>query len=150
MPNSAILSGITIVVVEDYSDSLYAIAQFLTRHGAKVFPNPDALEGVQTVREHRYLEDCSRQVIQRELDTRRDSTWAQGTSPQRVYRESYSPCASYGQILDSLPSAVVRLNFVRLRVPLQFGNKAPIDSAVEFQQNIGARDLAAILSERSL
>jgi hypothetical protein len=44
MPNSAILSGITIVVVEDYSATLYAIAQFLTRHGAKVFPSPDALE----------------------------------------------------------------------------------------------------------
>jgi hypothetical protein len=99
---------------------------------------------------HRYLEDRSRQVIQRELETWRGPTWAQRTSPQRVYRESYSPCASYGQILDSRPSAVIWLNFVRLRVPLQLGNKAPIDSAVEFQQNIGARDLAAVLSERSL
>jgi CheY-like chemotaxis protein len=53
MPRSAILRGITIVLVEDYSDTLYAIAQFLTRHGAKVFPSPDALEGLQTVREHR-------------------------------------------------------------------------------------------------
>jgi hypothetical protein len=73
VPNSAILSGITIVVVEDYSDS-HAIAQFLTRHGAKVFPSPDALEGLQTVREHRYLEDCSRLVIQRELETWRGPT----------------------------------------------------------------------------
>jgi CheY-like chemotaxis protein len=53
MPRSAILSGITIVVVEDYSDTLFVIAQFLTRHGAKVFPSPDAFEGLQAVREHR-------------------------------------------------------------------------------------------------
>ena len=38
MPHSAILSGITIVVVEDYPDTLFGIAHFLTRHGAKVFP----------------------------------------------------------------------------------------------------------------
>jgi two-component system, chemotaxis family, CheB/CheR fusion protein len=53
MPDSAILSGITIVLVEDYSDTLYAIAQFLTRHRAKVFPSPDASGGLRAVREHR-------------------------------------------------------------------------------------------------
>jgi CheY-like chemotaxis protein len=53
MPHSAILSGITIVVVEDYPDALFAIAQFLTRHGAKVFPSRDVFEGLQAVREHR-------------------------------------------------------------------------------------------------
>ena len=51
MPQSAILSGTTIVVVEDYPDTLVAIAQFLARHGAKVFPAPDAFEGLQAVRE---------------------------------------------------------------------------------------------------
>ena len=50
---AAILSGITIVVVEDYPDILFGIAQFLTRHGAKVFPRPDAFQGLQAVREHR-------------------------------------------------------------------------------------------------
>jgi DNA-binding response OmpR family regulator len=53
MPHSAILSGITIVVVEDYPDTLFGIAHFLTRHGAKVFPSPGAFEGLQAVREHR-------------------------------------------------------------------------------------------------
>ena len=53
MPQSAILSGITIVVVEDYPDTLFGIVQFLTRHGAKVFPCPDAFQGRQAVREHR-------------------------------------------------------------------------------------------------
>jgi CheY-like chemotaxis protein len=54
MPQSAILSGTTIVVVEDYyPDTLFGITQFLTRHGAKVFPSPDAFEGLQAVREHR-------------------------------------------------------------------------------------------------
>src|SRR5258708_23194188 len=53
MPRSAILSGTTIVVVEDYADTLFGITQFLTRHGAKVFPSPDAFEGLQAVREHR-------------------------------------------------------------------------------------------------
>jgi CheY-like chemotaxis protein len=53
MPQSAILGGITIVLVEDYPDTLYRIAHFLTRHGAKVFPRPDAFEGLQAVREHR-------------------------------------------------------------------------------------------------
>jgi CheY-like chemotaxis protein len=52
MPHSAILSGITIVVVEDYPDTLFGIAHFLTRHGAKVFPSPGAFEGLQAVREH--------------------------------------------------------------------------------------------------
>jgi len=50
---SATLSGITIVVVEDYPDILFGITQFLTRHGAKVFPRPDAFQGLQAVREHR-------------------------------------------------------------------------------------------------
>jgi CheY-like chemotaxis protein len=53
MPHSAILSGITIVVVEDYPDVLFGIAHFLTRYGAKVFPCRDAFEGLQAVREHR-------------------------------------------------------------------------------------------------
>src|SRR5712671_6475518 len=53
MPSSGILSGITIVIVEDYPDTLYGIAHFLTRHGAKVFVSPNASEGVQAVREHR-------------------------------------------------------------------------------------------------
>ena len=53
MPRPAILSGITIVLVEDYPDTLYGIAHSLTRHGAKVFPRPDAFEGLQAVREHR-------------------------------------------------------------------------------------------------
>jgi CheY-like chemotaxis protein len=53
MPHSAILSGITIVVVEDYPDILFGIAHFLTRYGAKVFPRRDAFEGLQAVREHR-------------------------------------------------------------------------------------------------
>src|SRR5258707_14448722 len=52
MPHSAVLSGITIVVVEDYSDTLFGIRQFLIRHGANVFPCPDAFEGLQAVREH--------------------------------------------------------------------------------------------------
>ncbi len=52
-PQSAILSGITIVVVEDYPDTLFGIVQFLTRHGAKVFPCPDAFQGRQAVREVR-------------------------------------------------------------------------------------------------
>src|SRR5260221_1126070 len=51
-PHSAVLSGITIVVVEDYSDTLFGIRQFLIRHGANVFPCPDAFEGLQAVREH--------------------------------------------------------------------------------------------------
>jgi len=53
MPQPAILSGITIVLVEDYADTLYGIAHFLRRHGAKVFPRPDAFQGLQAVREHR-------------------------------------------------------------------------------------------------
>jgi CheY-like chemotaxis protein len=53
MPEPAILSGITIVLVEDYADTLYGIAHFLRRHGAKVFPRPDAFQGLQAVREHR-------------------------------------------------------------------------------------------------
>ena len=53
MSHPAILSGTTIVVVEDYPDIRFAIAQFLTRHGAKVFPTSDALEGLQAVKEHR-------------------------------------------------------------------------------------------------
>ena len=53
MPRPAILSGITIVLVEDHADSLYGIAHFLRRHGVKVFPRPDAFEGLQAVREHR-------------------------------------------------------------------------------------------------
>jgi hypothetical protein len=53
MPHSAILSGITIVVVEDYPDALFAIAQFLTRYGAKVFPSRDAFEGLGAGSEHR-------------------------------------------------------------------------------------------------
>jgi CheY-like chemotaxis protein len=53
MPHSAILSGITIVVVEDYPETLSGISRFLTRHGAKVLPSPDAFEGLQAVREHR-------------------------------------------------------------------------------------------------
>jgi CheY-like chemotaxis protein len=52
MRHSAVLSGITIVVVEDYSDTLFSIRQFLIRHGANVFPCPDAFEGLQAVREH--------------------------------------------------------------------------------------------------
>jgi DNA-binding response OmpR family regulator len=48
MPNSAILSGITIVVVEDFPETLSGIAKFLTRHGAKVFARPDAFEGHQS------------------------------------------------------------------------------------------------------
>src|SRR3981081_4795790 len=53
MPRPAILSGITIVLVEDHADSLYGIAHFLRRHGVKVFPRPDAFQGLQAVREHR-------------------------------------------------------------------------------------------------
>jgi CheY-like chemotaxis protein len=53
MPHSAILSGITIVVVEDYPDILFGIAHFLTQYGAKVFPRRDAFEGLEAVREHR-------------------------------------------------------------------------------------------------
>jgi DNA-binding response OmpR family regulator len=39
--------------LKDYPDTLFGIAHFLTRHGAKVFPRPDAFEGLQPVREHR-------------------------------------------------------------------------------------------------
>src|SRR3981189_3783266 len=53
MPQPAILSGITIVLVGAYADTLYGIAHFLRRHGAKVFPRPDAFQGLQAVREHR-------------------------------------------------------------------------------------------------
>lgn len=53
MPQSTILGGIRIVVVEDYPDTLSGIAQFLRRHGAKVIPTPDAFQGLQAVREHR-------------------------------------------------------------------------------------------------
>jgi hypothetical protein len=53
MPISPVLSGTTIVVVEDYPNLLFGIAHFLTRHGAKVFPVRDAFEGMQVVREHR-------------------------------------------------------------------------------------------------
>jgi CheY-like chemotaxis protein len=52
MPDSPVLSGTTIVVVEDFPDTLFAIVQFLTRRGAKVFPRPDAFQGLQAVREH--------------------------------------------------------------------------------------------------
>ena len=41
------------MVAEDYQDTLIAIAQFLTRYGAKVFSSRDAFEGLQAVRERR-------------------------------------------------------------------------------------------------
>jgi CheY-like chemotaxis protein len=53
MPDPLVLSGTTVVVVEDHPDTRFYICQFLLQQGAKVFPAPDAFEGLQAVKEGR-------------------------------------------------------------------------------------------------
>ncbi len=53
MPDFPVLSGTTIIVVEDHPDTRFYICQFLLLQGAKVFLAPDAFEGLQAVKEHR-------------------------------------------------------------------------------------------------
>jgi DNA-binding response OmpR family regulator len=47
------LSNITIVIVEDHSDTLFFLTQFLNREGAKVIPADNAFDGLQAIKTHR-------------------------------------------------------------------------------------------------
>jgi DNA-binding response OmpR family regulator len=47
------LSNITIVIVEDHSDTLFFLTQFLNREGAKVVPTDNAFDGLQAIKTHR-------------------------------------------------------------------------------------------------
>jgi CheY-like chemotaxis protein len=53
MPDPPVITGTTVVVVEDHPDTRFYVCQLLLQQGAKVFPAPDAFEGLQAVREHR-------------------------------------------------------------------------------------------------
>jgi CheY-like chemotaxis protein len=53
MPDSPLLSGTTIIVVEDDPDTRFYISQFLLQQGAKVFPAANGFEGLQAVKERR-------------------------------------------------------------------------------------------------
>ena len=53
MPDPPVITGTTVVVVEDHADTRFYVCRFLLQQGAKVFPAPDAFEGLQAVREHR-------------------------------------------------------------------------------------------------
>ena len=47
------LSNITIVIVEDHSDTLFFLTQFLNREGAKVVAADNAFDGLQAIKTHR-------------------------------------------------------------------------------------------------
>jgi DNA-binding response OmpR family regulator len=46
------LSNIAIVIVEDHSDTLFSLTQFLNREGAKVVATNNASEGLQAIKTH--------------------------------------------------------------------------------------------------
>jgi DNA-binding response OmpR family regulator len=46
------LSNITIVIVEDHSDTLFFLTQFLNREGAKVVASVNAFDGLQAIKTH--------------------------------------------------------------------------------------------------
>jgi DNA-binding response OmpR family regulator len=46
------LSNIAIVIVEDHSDTLFSLTQFLNREGAKVVATNNAFEGLQAIKTH--------------------------------------------------------------------------------------------------
>jgi CheY-like chemotaxis protein len=46
------LSNIIIVIVEDHSDTLFFLAQFLDREGAKVVPTDNTFDGLQAIKTH--------------------------------------------------------------------------------------------------
>ena len=47
------LNNITIVIVEDHSDTLFFLTQFLNREGAKVIATDNAFDGLQAIKTHR-------------------------------------------------------------------------------------------------
>jgi DNA-binding response OmpR family regulator len=47
------LSNITIVIVEDHSDILFFLTQFLNHEGAKVVATDNAFDGLQAIKTHR-------------------------------------------------------------------------------------------------
>ena len=49
MLRPAILTNVTIVIVEDHPDIRFHVAEFLSRQGAKVIAAPNAFDGLQAV-----------------------------------------------------------------------------------------------------